>query len=122
MIFLDIVDLTQRDRSRCTRVSKAWHRLCTPFLWHTVRPRSALQAKRLKDCVPHQALVWNLHLTYPEMREVFLPRLKILPSTNDPNIPNKDKDKDLYFTPCTNLRALHLQYVPIADWDSYKTE
>ncbi|KAG0083284.1 hypothetical protein BGZ92_010899 [Podila epicladia] len=102
MIFRNIVDLTQGDRYRCTL------------------------AKLLKDRIPHQALVrkainiQRLHLTYPEMRQAFLPRPKILPSTSDLSTPNKDKD--LYFTPiCTNLRELHLRYVPIADWNSYKT-
>ncbi|KAG0347510.1 hypothetical protein BG005_000113 [Podila minutissima] len=127
MIFRNIIDLTQGDRYRCTLVSKTWYSICSPFLWHTVRPRNASQSRLLKDHVLHQALVrkainiQRLHLTYPEMRQVFLPRPKVLPSTSDLNTPKKDKG--LYVTPlCTNLRELHLQYVPIADWDSYKTE
>ncbi|KAF9301669.1 hypothetical protein BGZ74_006432 [Mortierella antarctica] len=55
------------------------------------------------------------------MQQVFLPRPKVLPSASDLNMPKKDKD--LYVTPlCTNLRELHLRYVPIADWGSCKTE
>lgn len=127
MILCDIVDLKQRDHACCTRVSQAWYRICSPFLGHTVRLHDASQFKLLKERVPHQALfqkatyIQNLDLRFPEMREVFLPRLKVLPSTGDLNTPHRDKG--LYLTPqCTNLRAFHLQYVPIADWDSCKTE